>query len=200
MELDLPPGAKVKDLREALLARLPNGLPEPVLLKGNKYAEDEEPLSEGDVLDAVPPAAGGEGRVRLTEEEDVDLNELVKELSDPEAGALVMFVGTVKSKGGKVKELIYEAHPSVKDFMERIVDEELKKHNALDARVVQFLGPRRVGSKTLVIAVTGVDRESAFKAAREILERLKHEPPIWKREVRVDGEYWIAGEKEVKRF
>jgi len=198
VELELPEGAKVKDLKEALRASLPEGHPEPVLLKGSRYAEDEEPLSDGDQLDAVPPAAGGAGRVRLSEG-DVDLNELVEEVNVPEAGAVVLFVGTVKSKGGKVKKLIYEAHPSVKDFMEKIVEEELQKHGALDARVVQFLGPREVGQKTLVIAVSAVSRGEAFKAAREMLERLKHEPPIWKREVREDGEYWISGEGEVKR-
>jgi len=197
-ELELPEGSKVADLKRKVLELLPEGYPEPVVLKDGRFAEDEEPLTEGE-YELVPPAAGGGGRVVLTEEEDWSLDGLVEELGDPESGATVIFVGTVKSKGSKVLELIYEAHPSVKEFMEKIVEEELKKWGALDARVVQFLGPRKVGQKTLIIAVSGKDRESAFKAAREILERLKHEPPIWKREVRTDGEYWITGEGELRR-
>ena len=197
-ELELPEGSKVKDLKAKVLSLLPEGYPEPVVLKDGRYAEDEEPLTEGE-YDLVPPAAGGEGRVILTEREDWSLDDLVEELEGPEWGATVIFVGRVKSKNSKVKELIYEAHPRVAEFMERIVEEELKKAGAGDARVVQFLGPRKVGQKTLIVAVSSEDRESAFKAAREILERLKHEPPIWKREVRTDGEYWIAGEGEYKR-
>ncbi len=196
---DLPEGSKAKDLKKEILKLLPEGFPEPVLLKGNSFLSDDAGLSEGDEVDAVPPAAGGEGRVILTEDEDFSVDKAIEGLAKPDTGAIVVFVGTVKSKGGKVKELIYEAHPSLKEIMEKIVDEVVKAYKAHDARVVQFLGPRRVGQKTLIIAVSAEDRDTAFNAARELLERLKHEPPIWKREVRADGEYWIAGDKEIRR-
>ena len=194
--LEVPDGIKVKDLKEMIAKELPEGYPEPVILVNGRYAEDEEPVL-GEVH-VVPPASGGRGRVLVTEG-DYSVDKAISKVLDEETGAVVVFVGYVKPKGGKVKELVYEVHPDFPKFVERIIDEALKKYEAQDAYVVQFEGPRRVGEKTLIIAVSSDTRDQAFSAAREILERIKHEAPVWKLERRVDGEYWLSGDKEIKR-
>ncbi len=195
--LEVPEGTKVKDVKEIVKKRLPKGYPEPVILVNGRYADDEEPVM-GEVH-VVPPASGGRGRVLVTEG-DFSVDEAVSKVLEEETGAVVVFVGYVKPKGGKVKELVYEVHPDFPAFVENIIEQALKKHGAQDAYVVQFEGPRKVGEKTLIIAVSSETREQAFNAAREILERIKHEAPVWKLEKRVDGEYWLAGDKEIRRL
>ena len=195
--LEVPEGTKVKDVKEIVKKRLPEGYPEPVILVNGRYADDEEPVM-GEVH-VVPPASGGRGRVLVTEG-DFSVDEAVSKVLEEETGAVVVFVGYVKPKGGKVKELVYEVRPDFPAFVENIIKQALKKHGAQDAYVVQFEGPRKVGEKTLIIAVSSETREQAFNAAREILERIKHEAPVWKLEKRVDGEYWLAGDKEIRRL
>ncbi|UXD21548.1 molybdenum cofactor biosynthesis protein MoaD [Ignicoccus pacificus DSM 13166] len=197
---DLPEGAKVRDLLEILKDELGElyEVAEPVIIIKGRFAEPEEELTE--VVDVVPPAAGGKPKVIVTKD-DYSVDDVVNSILSEDVGAVVTFVGFVKSKGGKVKELVYEAHEDLEKFIEKHIDDVIKKYNLKDAMVVQFIGPRKVGEKTLIVATAAEGREEAFKGARELLERLKHEVPIWKLERRVDGEYWLIGEKEeVKRL
>ncbi len=131
-------------------------------------------------------------------DEKVSLDNIL-EMIKGGSGAVVFFVGVVKPKGGKVKELVYELHPKFKEFVERILEEELKRCGGNDAVVIQYSGPRKVGEITLIIAASSESREQAFCVVRNVLERIKHEAPVWKLERREDGEYWLIGDKEVKR-
>ncbi len=137
-------------------------------------------------------------KMKVLIDERISLDEILEELK-PGSGAVVFFVGVVKPKGGKVKELIYEIHPKFKEFVERIVREELERCKANDMVVIQYKGPRKVGEVTLIIASSSESREEAFCAVRNVLERIKHEAPVWKLEVREDGSYWLIGDKEIKR-
>ncbi len=195
--IDVSDNIKVKDLREIIKKELPEDYPEPVILVGGRYAEDEEPILEEEVH-VVPPASGGRGRVLVTDK-DYSIDEAISKVLEEETGAVVVFVGYVKPKGGRVKELVYEIHPDFPEFVERIIEQVLEKYKAQDAYVVQFKGPRKIGEKTLIIAVSSETRDQAFEATREILERIKHEAPVWKLEKRIDGEYWLSGDKEIRR-
>ncbi|ALU12393.1 hypothetical protein EYM_03190 [Ignicoccus islandicus DSM 13165] len=201
-EYELREGATVSDLLEILKEELGElyELAKPVVLVNKRYADEREPLSEEYRIDVIPPAAGGRRRAIVTFDKDIDVNEVIKDLSNPESGAIVLFVGFVKSKGGLVKELVYEAHEDLEKFIEEKIDEVVRERNLIDALVVQFLGPRKVGEKTLIVATSATSREEAFQGARELLEKMKHEVPIWKLERRVDGEYWLVGDKELKRL
>ena len=61
-----------------------------------------------------------------------------------------------------------------------------------------------VGEISILIAVGSGHRDEAFKICRYILEEVKHQSPIWKKEHYVDGkEEWLPGhslrsKKEVK--
>jgi len=198
---EFPEGSKVKDLLDKLRDELGElyDIAKPVILINSRYADEEDPLSSE--VDVIPPAAGGKPNVIITSKDDVDVDSLINDIVREDTGAVVVFVGFVKSKGGKVKELVYEAHESLKEVIQKKIDEIEGKYDIHDALVVQFLGTRKVGQKTLIVAVSAEDRNSAFDAARDLLEKLKHEIPIWKLERRMDGEYWLVGEdKEVKRF
>ncbi len=137
----------------------------------------------------------------------VDLGKIYKEIMDSTTkyggGAIVSFIGYVKGvvEGKRVYELEYTVYePYTTKKLEEIAREEYEKYNLLAVRIYHRVGRLKPGEPTIYIVVAGRGRDEAFKAAREILERVKKEPPIFKLEKREDGEYWIIGDhKRVKR-
>lgn len=163
-------------------------------------------LREDDTVDSrvelLPPSAGGSRIiVRVVKGEDLSLDDLFYEMDTSDrTGASLFFVGTVRrnNRGGRVHLLEYEAHERLEDKLRDIAGEVLSKYNLDSVSVVHYIGKRRPGDLTFIAAVKAVSRKEAFNALIELVERVKHEAPIWKREVRDDGVYWITGNKLVK--
>jgi molybdopterin synthase catalytic subunit len=60
--------------------------------------------------------------------------------------------------------------------------------------IVQRVGRLEVGQNTIVIACASGHRDQGcFEAARYGIDRLKEIVPVWKKEVRPDGESWVEG-------
>ncbi len=137
-----------------------------------------------------------EGRVI---EGEVDLNRVVEELSGKAGegmGAIVVFIGFVKGSvdGKRVERLDYEVYePYTSQHLQRIAEEEMDE-GVMDIRIYHRHGNLRPGEKTLYIVVAARGRRIAFEKARRVLERVKHEPPIFKLEHREDGDYWVFGD------
>ncbi len=138
--------------------------------------------------------------VRLTEDK-VDLGRLAGELASTTsmkgAGALVVFMGFVKGVvgGARVKELVYEAHIQYAlDKLREIGINAEEKYKLHEVVIIHRVGRIQPGEPTVYILVAAESRREAFKAAEEILERVKHEAPIYKLERREDGEYWVMGD------
>ncbi|EQA46885.1 molybdopterin converting factor, subunit 2 [Leptospira broomii serovar Hurstbridge str. 5399] len=115
----------------------------------------------------------------------------------PETGGLVLFAGIVRNinEGKKVRYLEYEAFPEMADKMIRSILEEAGKKWGLQYIDCQHrLGKLEI-SEIAVIVVTGsMHREEAYTANRYIIDRVKHEVPIWKREFFEDGtSEWSQG-------
>ncbi len=132
--------------------------------------------------------------------DDVELDSTLKALARQAArkgcGALVMFMGFVKGvvDGSTVKELLYEAHESYALRKLREIGEwAVKELGVEDAVILHRVGALRPGDPTIYVITTAKTRGKAFEAAAQILERVKHEAPIYKLEVREDGEYWVLG-------
>jgi molybdopterin synthase catalytic subunit len=53
-------------------------------------------------------------------------------------------------------------------------------------------GVLQVGEVPVVIAVAAAHRAAAFEACRFVIDTLKQNVPIWKKEVLEDGEVWVA--------
>jgi molybdopterin synthase catalytic subunit len=53
-------------------------------------------------------------------------------------------------------------------------------------------GVLQVGEVPVVIAVAAAHRAAAFDACRFVIDTLKKDVPIWKKEVFEDGEVWVA--------
>ncbi len=134
----------------------------------------------------------------------LDINRVINEMisGSSEDGAIVMFLGFVKGvvNGTKVIKLKYEAYePLASKKLVEIVEEESKYVS--DVRVYHRVGELTPGEPSVYIFVKAKNRNDAFEIARKVLERVKHEVPIFKLEVREDGEYWVLGNgKRVKKL
>ena len=141
-------------------------------------------------------------------EKTIDVDKVVKEIMDETSGvgggAIVSFIGYVKGvvNGKRVYELEYSVYePYASKILDKIARETMEKYGLLAVRIYHRVGRLKPGEPTVYIIVAARDRGPAFEAAREILERVKREPPIFKLEKREDGDYWIIGDRErVKRL
>ncbi|MEM1507638.1 MAG: molybdenum cofactor biosynthesis protein MoaE [Candidatus Bathyarchaeia archaeon] len=135
-------------------------------------------------------------KVKISEKLD-ELNSLLSEVkgASNEIGAVTVFIGVVRGVGkdeGKVLRLEYEAYEeAAKKALENIIEDLKRKYGIIDAIVEHKVGSVGVGEDTVYALVASKHREEAFKSIVELIERLKHEVPIWKKEVTEKGSQWI---------
>jgi len=143
-----------------------------------------------------------------TEEEKISSEKAKKFIASEKNGAESIFVGKVRNEndGKKVTAVTYDAHDQavIKSF--QAICNAAKDKFDKNAKI--FLehakGYVSVGETSILIAVGSGHRDEAFKISRYILEEVKHQSPIWKKEHYADGkEEWLPGHslkpmKEVK--
>jgi molybdopterin synthase catalytic subunit len=121
---------------------------------------------------------------------------LCEDLHDSAAGAEVTFDGRVRNHndGHRVESLEYQAYPALAHKVgQRILEEEAGKHGILRAIAVHRTGALEIGESAVWVGVASAHRGPAFEAARAIMERLKYELPVWKKETYVDGSSdWVG--------
>lgn len=126
----------------------------------------------------------------------IDIPSLAAELHDPAAGAEVTFDGRVRNhnEGHVVSQLEYQAYPALALATgHRILEEEAARHGILRAFAVHRTGPLEIGESAVWVGVASAHRGAAFDAARAIMERLKYELPVWKKETYADGSTeWVG--------
>jgi MoaE-MoaD fusion protein len=193
VDLDLPDGARVADALAALDG-LAGGMP--VLMAVNReYASEDAPLAAGDELALIPPVSGGRAavaHVRVTADPLVSLDELSERVRDPRAGAIVTFSGVTR----EVERLEYEAYVEMAEQrMAAIVAEAIERHGLCAAAAEHRVGSVALSEPSVVVAASAPHRDAAFAGAREIIDRLKAEAPIWKKEVDGGEERWVEGER-----
>lgn len=131
----------------------------------------------------------------------LSLDEHVEAVSGPTYGAIATFAGTVRdhdpSVAGEVTQLDYTAHPDAQSVIRRIAAEVCgdgpESAAELKAAVSHRIGLLDVGDVAIVAAVSSAHRAPAFDACRLLVERIKAELPVWKREVLADGSHtWVG--------
>ena len=119
-------------------------------------------------------------------------------VEDDGAGALILFEGVVRNHTegrADVVALEYEARlPMADKVLARILEETRKEIPFLKAAVRHKVGRAELREPTVIIAVSSAHRGEAYRASRRIIDRLKHECPVWKREIFADGtSEWSEG-------
>ncbi len=182
--LDLPEGARVSDAL-AEVSELAAGLPL-VLAVNRDYAKPDRALATGDELALVPPVSGGAAVSALLTAEPIDEAAVRAAVSDPRAGAVVVFSGVTRD----VEALEYEAYAEMaRPRLEAIAAEARARHGLCAVAVAHRTGRVTLSEPSVVVAVSAPHRAEAFAGAREVIDRVKAEAPIWKREP--DG--WVKG-------
>lgn len=185
IELDLPDEARVSDALERL-SSLAGDL-SVVMAVNRSYATPDTVLHTGDELALVPPVSGGAGgwHVRVGDE-PLTLDTVRARVRDARAGAIVCFEGVTR----EVSHLDYEAYAEMaEEQIRRIVEVAVARHRLCAAAVEHRVGAVELSEPSVVVAVSAPHRVEAFAGAREIIDRVKAEAPIWKKE---EGE-WVAG-------
>lgn len=130
------------------------------------------------------------------QKEDFSIDEELKKLRNDECGASVIFVGTVKSPmdGKRVIKLELDAYIEMaeKKLIE-IQDDAKEKFSIKESTIIHRYGELLVGDNIVLIIVKSIDRTKSFDGAKYILERLKDEVPLFKKEYFEDKVLWHGG-------
>ena len=135
--------------------------------------------------------------VRITVE-PLSVDEALAFISDPSSGGSCIFVGTVRdadADGVVVTGLTYESWNDVAvDRLHEIADRLRDRWPIRKVALFHRTGDLGVGDASVVVAVSSPHRADAFEACREGIEQLKHDVPIWKKELLATGEgHWVIG-------
>jgi molybdopterin synthase catalytic subunit len=121
--------------------------------------------------------------------ERIDVAALRAKFENPGRGAVVVYEGVVRSRTAdrSTEKLHYEAYPEMAiEAMRRIAEEQA---NA-DTCIVHRIGELFPGETAVVCIVACAHRAEAFDTCRKLIDRVKEEVPIWKKEFGPQGEEW----------
>lgn len=117
---------------------------------------------------------------------------------EPGSGAVVVFEGRVRDEndGRRVARLHYDAYPGMAN---RVFADILRRtrstHPVTAVRVVHRTGTLEIGETAVAVVVAAGHRDEAFAAARFVIEAVKDDLPVWKREEYADGSSRWLGEE-----
>jgi molybdopterin synthase catalytic subunit len=128
-------------------------------------------------------------------EEALDVSEHAALVDDAAAGAVVTFAGVVRDHdhGRSVTALDYEGHPSAASVVEKVAADVAAAFPGVRALAVTHrVGALGIGDVALACAVAAEHRRQAFDACSELVDAVKRELPVWKRQEFTDGsEEWV---------
>jgi molybdopterin synthase catalytic subunit len=129
--------------------------------------------------------------VRLAEFRDTPLSvdEVRAAVTDPGAGGIALFVGTVRDNDGTrgVTRLSYSAHPSAVAELRTVAEKVAADFDVRALAAVHRVGDLDVGDLAVVVGVSCPHRGEAFQACRTLIDNLKASVPIWKHQEFADG-------------
>lgn len=132
--------------------------------------------------------------IKLTDE-PLLVQECVDFVASHSAGAIDVFIGTVrdKTRGKAVLHLEFEAYqPMAISEMRKIAEKAQKQWPVEKIAFHHRVGHLGLGEIAVIIAVSTPHRKASFEACQFAIDTLKQTVPIWKKEIFEDGEVWVA--------
>lgn len=122
-------------------------------------------------------------------DEALSVDEVIDAVRDASCGALVVFVGVVRDhdQGLSVHALDYSAHPTALDRLHEVCAAVQSRTPEARLAAVHRVGALEIGDLAVVVAAAAPHRAEAFTAARDLIDTLKSEVPIWKHQGFSDG-------------
>ncbi len=205
--LELADGATIAELRRFLSDRygqLGGAMPSIRFAINEDFAVEAAVLNDGDEVALIPPVSGGSSHGVLVDlvREPIAMGRVRAFVEgEPCCGAVVTFEGITRSEPdeqhGSIARLDYEAYEQMaRRNLERMAGDASEKWHLRRVAMIHRLGPVPVGEASVVISVASGHREASFEACRWLIDTLKQDVPIWKKDVFEDGHTsWVEGKR-----
>ena len=136
-------------------------------------------------------------------EEPIITEEVIQKVASRNAGAIAVFIGTVRemTDGKRTLSLEYQAYaPMAVRKLAEIGEEMQAKWPHVKVAITHRIGHLHISEAAVVIAVSSPHRKAAYEANEYAIERIKQIVPIWKKEIWEDGSMWIGDQLETRSF
>jgi molybdopterin synthase catalytic subunit len=120
----------------------------------------------------------------------IDYHKLTEDVRSNDAGAVVLFLGTVRemTRGRRTLALDYDAFGEMADAkMQELEQTAREKWPVVNVGIIHRLGHLELGDISVAVAVSSPHRQVAFDAGKYLIDTLKIVVPIWKKENWDDG-------------
>jgi molybdopterin synthase catalytic subunit len=127
-------------------------------------------------------------------DEPLSVDEVRAAVASPAAGAIALFVGTVRDHdhGRGVSALAYSAHPSGPAELLAVAENVAGRFSVRALAAVHRVGDLDIGDIAVVVAAAADHRDEAFAACRALIEDVKSDVPVWKHQRYADGQSeWV---------
>jgi molybdopterin converting factor subunit 1 len=198
--LQLPRRSSVGEMMHRLVEEYPEAATQirtAVIARNQEYADPKDLVHPGDEIALIPPVSGGEGDETAASftitAKPLSADRLIAQVSNPHAGAVLTFAGTVRefTRGQRTVHLEYEAYaPMAIREMKAIAQEINDRWPQARVAMTHRIGKLEPEEISVLIAVATPHRPECFEAGRYAIERLKESVPIWKKEIWEDGTQW----------
>lgn len=131
--------------------------------------------------------------VRIVEDE-IDLTPVIADLTRPECGAVLSFLGVVRdhADGKSVESIEYTSYAEMAEKeLRRVVEDAQQALGVPHVAVIHRVGHLAVGVASLGVVVASPHRKEAFACGLRIIDEMKKTVPIWKKEFGPDGSHWV---------
>ncbi|MDP6333899.1 MAG: molybdenum cofactor biosynthesis protein MoaE [Candidatus Poseidoniaceae archaeon] len=128
--------------------------------------------------------------------EKINADQLKSKMNLEGCGAVVSFLGITRAKNEdtNVIQLEFDAWldklPSV---LHRLAEQAIEKFGIISVAMAHRVGIVKANEDIVAIHVGSAHRKAAFKACEWLIDELKSQAPLWKKEVTDAGEEWKAG-------
>ena len=128
--------------------------------------------------------------------EDFNLNDEIEALrkNDKRVGAICSFTGTVRdmNDGSSIQNMALEHYPGMTEkAIEAMIDEAFLRFDIFGARVIHRVGLLQPLDQVVMVAVTSAHRGHSFQACEFLMDYLKTQAPLWKKEQTPEGARWV---------
>lgn len=115
-----------------------------------------------------------------------------------DCGAESVFLGRTRREThpefGPLEHLAYEVYgPMAERLLREMAQAAVERFGCRAVRLLHARGRVGLGEASIVIQVATPHRGASFDACRYLVERVKHELPVWKREIWQRGETFVQG-------